>query len=83
MSVSYVRVVGRDHAGKSYNVRLLVTGENAGFLSGIEVRANGDAIVPKGEADERRHIIDKTTITRRTPLRMSRHYAELVEYRGW
>lgn len=82
MTVEYARVVGVDWSGKRYNVRLAITGENPAFLIGIEVRANGDAIVPAGEADERRHVIDKMTIKRRTPLVMSKFYAELVEDRS-
>lgn len=55
---------------------LRVTAETVDFLVGIEVRSDGDEVVPRG-ADEREHIIDKTLIVRRQEMRMNRHYGEL------
>lgn len=47
-------------------------------LTGIEVNREGDEIAGRG-ADERRHIIALTEITRRTPLVMDDRYGELTE----
>jgi hypothetical protein len=59
-------------------VLLRVTGENERFLTGIEVRSDGDEVRPRG-ADERLRLIEKSQITRRTSLRMNRLYGQLEE----
>jgi hypothetical protein len=57
---------------------LKVNGESEVFLSGLEVNKYGEEVRLKGY-DERIHLIDKLTITRRTPLQMNNYYAELEE----
>jgi hypothetical protein len=59
-------------------VILKISGESNEFLSGIQVNKYGDEVRSKGY-DEHLHLIDKTTITRRTSMKMNNHYAELEE----
>ncbi|MEK7112298.1 MAG: hypothetical protein AAB875_03135, partial [Patescibacteria group bacterium] len=61
--------------GKRFIIRK--TGESEIFLNGIEVNKIGDEVVLKG-ATERLRIIDKSEIKLRTPMEMSKKYAELV-----
>lgn len=65
MNYERVRFNGR-------TVLLLVEGESGEFLIGQEVDRSG---TPVG----RQHLIDVSLVTRRTPLRMNRHYGELED----
>ena len=57
---------------------LQVLSESDAFLLGIEVDLEGDEVTSPG-CDERRHLIDKAAVRRRTPLVMDRLYGVLVE----
>lgn len=73
MAVTYEHVTFKD----GETVRLRIAGENAKFLRGVEVRADGDE-VSTTRFDQRIRIIEKTCIARRVPLRMSAKYGTLV-----
>jgi hypothetical protein len=64
-----------------FNGRTIIlrdTTESELFLTGVEVDRTGMEVAPHG-IDERKHIIDLTVITKRTPLTMNNHYGELEE----
>jgi hypothetical protein len=63
---------------------LRLEAETAEMLIGIEVRQDGDEVIPRGRNEngerftERRRFIDKAAIADRTPGEMSYRYGELV-----
>jgi hypothetical protein len=63
------------------SVLLEIASEGDKWLTGYEVNREGERIEPKG-ADERLHLIDKTTIARRVPMQMNLHYGELEAQRS-
>lgn len=76
----YVRLSTVDHAGKKQTVTLRLVSEDNKFLSGHAVDKEG-AVIGKKQADgpyiQQLHVVDKGTITKRTPLRMNNTYGEL------
>jgi hypothetical protein len=72
MRNKYERV--RLDSGKT--IRLRVVEDNTHTLVGIEVDVYGDEVAGRG-FDERKHIIFKGAITRRTPLEFDNTYAML------
>lgn len=61
---------------RAKTIWLRVTGESHLFLSGIELRDDGDEMAGRG-FDERKRIIDKGTVQRRQIARMNLHYGHL------
>ena len=68
--MDYCRLKLVDHAKNSFTLTLETISENEKWLHGWEVRRDG-------ERKERQHLIDKTTIVKRVPLKMNLHYGEL------
>lgn len=64
----------RGSSTQTWNLRLVR--KDAQFLARIEVRPNGNEIIPSG-ADERLRLIAQGAIVRRAPLQMNLHYGEL------
>lgn len=52
--------------------------ESGSFITGIEVGKDGDEVAGTG-FDERQHIIEKSLVIKRTPMRMDNDYGLLVE----
>jgi hypothetical protein len=64
--------------GKSVILRNMkeVSVLNAPCVAGVEVNREGDEVAPAG-VDERLHIIQKSLITKSTPLEWNRKYGTL------
>lgn len=62
---------------RAKTVWLRVTSESDLFLSGVELRADGEEVFGRG-FDERQRIIDKSTIRARRPGCMDLFYGQLV-----
>lgn len=78
----YARISTKDHADVKRTVDLEVVHEDDRFLHGYQVDREGARTGGKG-FDQRKHVIDKTAITRRQSLKMNNHYGELeVEKTG-
>lgn len=76
----YVRVSYKPHpTSKGYRTVLLevIYDTSPTFLIGFEVDGDGGRTYTS-KFDERKHIIDKTTIVKITPLIMNLHYGVLV-----
>lgn len=70
--IRYARIV--THDGKRFIVR--ITGESDSFITGIEVDAHGDEVVPPGHHNRMR-IVARDAIRKLTPMRMNTTYATL------
>jgi len=70
----YEQIVTRDHADQVMSVILEIKSETDRWLVGVELDTDGTIKSGRGY-DERVHVIDVGTITRRTPLVMNNHYA--------
>ncbi len=71
--VERLRVVPEVPEGsRPFTVLVEVVSESDRFLVGYEVNRDG-------ELDERLHLIEKSLIRRRTPMRMNLHYGWLEE----
>lgn len=73
MASTFVRV---RLTGVKRALTLKVTNESERFLSGYELNAEGEDVTGPG-FDRRLQIIDKVLISKRTPLVMNKHTAEL------
>lgn len=62
--------------GKTRRVKLRITRESDLFLSGYEVDADAEEITGK-DFERRLHLLDKTLITKRVPLRVNLKYGTL------
>jgi hypothetical protein len=67
-----------DDDGRTKTVLLSKVRTTSIFLTGIEVDREGDEVSGAG-FDERRRMIHKKTLLKRTPMKMDNKYAELVE----
>lgn len=82
MSAAIERVTfkgGDDSRAKT--VWLRVTDESDRFLSGVELRRDGDELSGRG-FDERRRIIEKNAIRSRRPAHFNLLYAQLDTTKG-
>ena len=74
----YERVRFVDDDSRTKTVFLDSVRQTGVFVTGIEVDKEGDEVSGKG-FDQRRRVIAKKTILKRTPMRMDKKYAQLVE----
>lgn len=68
----YARVSLKEWNGSKSTILLQITKETDTWLSGWKANKYGDRT-------EHFHLIDKITITKRTPLKMNLHYGWLEE----
>lgn len=68
--MQYERVNTTDWTGRKRTILLQIIKESEVWLSGWRAYSNGDR-------SDNMHLIDKATITKRTPMMMNLHYGEL------
>lgn len=70
MDLTYERISIRDYNGKRSTILIRITSEFDAWVSGWKVLKDGDRT-------EYFHLIDKSAITKRVPMKMNNHYGEL------
>lgn len=70
MALRYEHISIKDYNGKRSTVLLRITNESDTWLSGWKALKDGDRT-------EHFHLIDKSAITKRVPMKMNNHYGEL------
>ena len=70
VALRYERISIRDYSGKRSTILVRITSESDKWLSGWKSLKDGDRT-------EEFHVIDKSAIMKRIPMKMNNHYGEL------